>query len=186
MKNNFKIFLCTLVLIAFMPITQILADDEAKESISIAVVDIQKLMADSKAANSIRNQGVKIRNEYKKRIKTIEKELASLDKKLLDVAKDKDSSADEIKKQRDKFQERLIKGQKETAELNVKLDNSLKEALGKLSKEIIEITEDIADDDGYSLIVSKSNVIYVGPQHDITDKVMTRLNKSLRSVSVKK
>jgi outer membrane protein len=162
------------------------AETAVTEQPVIAIVDLQKLMAESKAAKSIRNQGTKIRNDYKKRIKKIEKDLSKLDKKLLDVAQDKDSTADAIKKQRDEFQERLIEGQKETAQLNQKLDISLRNALGKLSKKIIDITEDIADDDGYDIVLSKANVITVTPKYDITDQVMSRLNKTVKSISVKK
>ena len=185
MKNHL-IILALAILVTALPFSQTMAKDKevtTSASLKIAVVDIQQLMGASKAAKSIQKQGKDLRNKYQKKIVKIEQELKELEAKL--VAMPKDTSKEDFLEQREKFQKRLVNGQKEVVELNQKLDKAIGTALNKLRDEIVEIVSDMATDKKYDLVISRADVVIVSKSIDITSDVMTKLNKSLKSVKVK-
>ena len=157
--------------------------EESSKAVSIAVVDVQQLMTDSKAAKSIQSQGQSLRDSYQKQIEKIESELKDLEKKLVSLPKD--TSQEDFLKEREKFQKRLVDGQKEVLELNKKLDRAVATALNKLRDEIIEIVGNIATEKKYDVVLARSDVVIVAKSLDITSTVMGKLNDKLSSIKVK-
>lgn len=184
MKN---VLLFVLIGLFMVPSISHASSDDAKPTanISIAVVDVQQLMSESKAAKSIRSQGEKLRDKYQKDIDDIQGELKSLEEKLVALSKDKDTNQEEFLKQREKFQKRLIEGQKEVVQINQKMDQSLKASLNKLRDEIVKIVSDIATEKKYDLIISRADVVIVSKSVDITSTIMKRLNDKISTISVK-
>jgi outer membrane protein len=179
-----RFVLITLFVVFGMSQPSMAADDtNAGTTIKIAVVDIQQLMGASKAAKSIQSQGKDLRNSYQKKISKIEKDLKELEEKLVSLPKD--TSKEDFLKQREKFQKRLVEGQKEVVELNQKLDKAIGSALNKLRDEIVEIVSDMATDQKYDLIISRADVVIVSKSIDITGDVMSKLNKSVSSIKVR-
>jgi outer membrane protein len=166
-----------------MPIFAQAEENSTSTDIKIAVVDIQQLMGASKAAKSIQSQGKSLRDKYQKEIKKIEDDLKATEKKLVELSQG-DSKKD-FDDQKEKFQKKLVDGQKEVRELNQKLDKSLGDALNKLRDEIVEIVGNMATDRGYDLVISRADVVIVSKKIDITAEVMKELNKNLSTVKVK-
>jgi Skp family chaperone for outer membrane proteins len=147
-----------------MPVMSVANDEIIKTPISIAIVDTQKLMSESKAAKSIQRQGIALRKKYQN-----------------EIGKSKD---DFLKKQKT-FQESVLDSKKTVAELNQKMDKAVGSALKKLKDEIIDVVEDIADDKEYDMVLSNTNVLVVSDKMDITNRVMKALNSEVSSISVK-
>ena len=65
------------------------------------------------------------------------------------------------------------------------MDKAIGSALNQLRDNIVEIVGDMATDNGYDLVISRGEVIVVAKTIDITADVMARLNKQVKSISVK-
>ena len=47
--------------------------------------------------------------------------------------------------------------------------------LGKFQKQVLEVINNVAKEDGFDLVVNDSATLYASPQVDVTDKVLKRL-----------
>jgi Skp family chaperone for outer membrane proteins len=97
----------------------------------------------------------------------------------------KDTTKEEFLKQREKFQKRLVDGQKEVVSLNQKLDKAIATALNKLRDEIVDIVSDMATTEKYDLVISRADVVIVSKSIDITAQVMEKLNSKVKTIKVK-
>ncbi len=65
-----------------------------------------------------------------------------------------------------------------------KLDNIYIKVISQIEKNIAEIIEEISKEENYNLILSSSDVIYSNNITDLTQKVLTSLNKKLTKVEI--
>jgi outer membrane protein len=52
------------------------------------------------------------------------------------------------------------------------------EELGKFQKQVLDVINSVAKEDGFDLVVNDSATLYASPQVDVTDKVLKRLTSS--------
>ena len=179
-----KIYTYFLVLVAlscFAP-AELWAKDEKGALLPIAIVDVNQLLTESKAAKSIQKKLNKKKEEFQKEFSAHEKELRSKEKELIDMRTS--LSAEEFKEKRTAFEEKLL----ETRKLFQKRRNALDQALGKatteLRKEILQVTAKISDERGYQVVISRENVVIVEKNLDITKDVMKALNKAIQDIDL--
>ena len=156
---------------------------ESVKTISIAVIDVQQLMNDSKAAKSIQYQGTSLRKKYQGQIEKLEGKLKRSEEKVIEAGKEKNQ--EKFLESRKNFQEDLVESQKKYREMNSHLDRAVASALNKLRDEIVEIVDDMADKRGYDLVLTRADVITVSKDIDITAEVMRRLNKETKYIKVR-
>lgn len=167
---------------AFSFLVAVSPDAKAQEPKDIAIVDIQSLLQKSKAAVSIQEQLQDQRKSFQKEFSKFEEELKAAEKEL--ASQRSDLSADEFKNKREDFEKQLIKTRSIVQKRKNALDEALKEAMKELRVEILEIVADLADENDYKLVMSRRNVIIVDKEIDITEKVMKKIDKSLKSVDL--
>ncbi len=177
MKNFTLTFLMALV----VPFS--LMANEVVKPLSIAVVDVQQLMNESKAAKSIQSQGKDLRKKYQSKISKIEDSLKSAEKKVVDAGKEQNQ--EKFIESRKDFQKELIESQKKLRDYNKNLDEAIAKALNELKDEIIKIVDDMTVENNYDLVITRADVINVSKNIDITADIMNKLNKSLSSIKVK-
>lgn len=186
---------CMIAFLLAVPVIFTYAQEELKEApaaadtqqqqrpLKIAVVDIQQLLTQSEAAESIQEAGRDIRDGYMEEIKEIE---SGLKEKEADILKNKENmSEEEFVKQRQAFQKELLEGQNKVRELNKKLDKGVGEALNTVRDTIVGIVSEMAAEEGYDLVISRDEVVIVSKKIDITAAVMEALNDKLSKVKVK-
>jgi outer membrane protein len=49
------------------------------------------------------------------------------------------------------------------------------EELGKFQKQVLDVINSVAKEEGFDLVVNDSATLYASPQVDVTDKVLKRL-----------
>jgi len=152
------------------------------QDLKIAVVDVQKLMNESKAAKSIQKQGKILRDTYQNRIAALEKKLKDAEKKVITAQKEKNE--EEFIAARDKFRSHYADSQKEIAELNKKLDTAVAGALKKLQDNIVDIVEDVTEENNYDLVLTHADVIIASEDMDITTDILKRLNNAVKTIKV--
>ena len=174
-----RLLLTLIVMIFAMPAYA----QEGETSLKIAVVNVERLMNESKAAKSIADQGKDIGKKYQKEAAKLGKDLKESEEDLIEASKGDDKDA--FLKQRENFQKDLGKSEQKMQELRLNNDKAIAKALNTLSEEINDIVEDMTDENGYDLVVTGNNVFYASEDLDITDAIMKKLNKNLPSVKVR-
>jgi Skp family chaperone for outer membrane proteins len=148
----------------------------------IAVVDIQKIVAESSATKDINKQLEKKKNEFQSQINKQEENLMKEDQEL---AKQKASlSAEAFEKKRKEFQTKVATVQRDVQKKRAQLENAYTDALAKVQKSVIEIIKSMASDKGFSLAIPASQALYYEADMDISAEVLKQLNSKLSSVSV--
>jgi Skp family chaperone for outer membrane proteins len=150
----------------------------------IAVVNMQAILEKASAAVDIRERIKKQSEQYLAEITKEEDKLRADEKKL---ASESGVLAKEVlEKKRKEFQDKVIKVQKNAQDKRANLDNSFKNSLEQVDKVISEIIGELAKEKGFEVAMPTSQIIYWQKELDITDEVLTRLDKKLPKVKTGK
>lgn len=152
-------------------------------SMKIVVLDVQHLLNNSAAAESIKTQAIKLTEDFEKELQALDKELREKHKKVIEDNKNK-SNEDKIKA-REKFEEELKKANEKANDRREKVAKAVNTATQDLRNKILEIVAKIAPTEGYDLILTRQDVVIVSTDYDITNFIMDKLNKELDSVDLK-
>lgn len=150
---------------------------------TVGVVNVAKILHDSKAATSIRAQVQAKQKDFQAQLDNKGKELQAEQQALV---KQKDAIDKEaFNKKVQEFRQKEASAQKAVQEKSVQLDKSVNDALGEVQKVINDIVKDVASEKKMTLVVSAGVVLYGDNSLDITDEVLKRLDSKLTTVTVK-
>lgn len=172
MKRPFFLALATLLAIS----SPALADT------TVGVVNIQKIMRDSKAANSVRNQLKEKQKSFQADLDTKEKSLLAEDQSLVKESKTSDKAAFEQKVK--DFRAKAAGAQREVQTKKMQLDKAFAGALEQIQTTVIDIVKQVAAEKKLSLVLTSSQVLYTDSSLDITADVQQRLDAKLPNVQV--
>ncbi|PCJ01198.1 MAG: hypothetical protein COB14_03905 [Alphaproteobacteria bacterium] len=156
----------------------------AHAEVSIAVVDIDKVLVESSAAKSIQRQISAKRKAFLDEVKTAEEKLRA-DQKKLEQKRGELSKEALLKKVQD-FERQRLSARNTIQEKKGKLDAMYVKAMNTLTKSIYEVCTKIAAEDKIDLIITRQNIVVGSMSLDITKAVMERLNKKLPKLSLGK
>ena len=180
MTFRFKLHLRVLFLIAcastFLISTQVMAE------VSIAVVDIEKILIESKAAISIKQQVETKRKGFMASVKAEEDKLR-IEQKAIE-AKRKDLSQEDLLAKAQDFEKRRIKARNSIQSKKTGLDKAYGEAMNTLTKVIYDVCQTIANEKEIDLVITRQNIIVGNMSLDITKDVLSRMNKKLPSLTL--
>lgn len=149
---------------------------------TIGVVNIQKIMQESKAAADVRTQLQAKQKSFQADLDSKEKSLHDEDQKL---AKQRSTTDKEVFAQKVKdFQNKAGEAQREVQTKKVQLDKAFNGALEQIQTSVTDIVKQIASDKKLTVVLTASQVIYADTSLDITDEVLKRLNDKLSTVKV--
>jgi Skp family chaperone for outer membrane proteins len=154
-------------------------DDDAPR---IAVIDMQKIMRESQAVQSIQRQIERQRTQYQRQLSQKEQELREQDQQL--TRQRNVLSSEALQKQHRDLEEQVGTLQREVQRSKRQLDRNYGEAMRKVQNTVVGIVRDIATERGIDLVLGKTNVVIVRPQLEITGTVLERLNAKLTDVEV--
>ncbi len=174
MKHAF--FFLTLAALIVAPFQMSLAAEPAY----IGVVDVQKLLSESKAAKDMQTKVKKHQDKFVEELRSQEEELRKQEKALVDQRAT--LKPEDFAKKRKEFEEELIKTRRSAQENKRELDKAAGKALNKLRAEIFKVVEKISEEDGYNLILSRQNVILGANAIDISEETLKRLDKAVQSI----
>jgi len=169
-SKRISVILSSLIAVAFLFSTAAVS----AEVVSIAVLDMQKVVLSSKL-------GKEAQKEIEKRVKELEKTFKADEETLIALQ-------DEIEKKssvwsEEKKQDKSIEFQKLRRDLrakqddaNVELKQLQEKQLAPIFKELEVVVKKFAEDNKYSMILPSQAVLYAIDSVDITDKVTLALN----------
>jgi outer membrane protein len=150
----------------------------------IAVVDIDKLLANSIAAKAaekrLNAQREKLEKEFVAKDKELKDQVAKLEKEAKEA---KGTKPEELKKKVADFAEAKKKAEQELLKQKLDLDASFRAATKNLQTEIVKVVTEIAAAEKINLVLSSPNVVVAEKEMDITDKVLAKLNETVKDVS---
>lgn len=154
----------------------------AQSAGKIATVNFQKVMKDSLAAQSIREQVEKKRGSFKDEINKQEEKLRAEQQEL--VKQRNVLAPDAFEKKKKEFEGKVANLQKTAKSKAMQLEGVTGKASEELQKTLHGIVEDMAKERGFEVVVPTSQLLYASPSLDITEEVLKRLNDKLPKVSV--
>lgn len=152
------------------------------QDLRIAIVDVEKISNQSKAGQSIQNQLKERRTAFQKEFSAREDKLAKAEKLLIEEKNN--LSGEEFSQKRKDFETQLLETRNLFQKRRNSLDKGVANALAVLRKSIVETAAAIADKENYNIVLSRDSVVIAESEMDITDKVMTAMNKKLPKINL--
>jgi Skp family chaperone for outer membrane proteins len=148
----------------------------------VAIVDVQKILNESKAAKGVRATVEKQEAAYQKDIAQRENALRTADQ---DLARQRGTlSAEAFNKKRQDLQKQAETLGREVQTKRKSLDQMFQNGMGTVRDTLLKIITDIATERGATLVLSKSQVLLAANEYDVTAEALKRLDAKLPSVAV--
>lgn len=149
----------------------------------VAIVDVQRILQESLAARSVQQQLEDQRSKFQTEIAAEEAELRKAEQKL---AKLRDAPQTEAyAEQEQQLRQRFLTVERHVQARRKALDQAFTDSMSSVRKGIVDIVGSVAKERGVNLAIVKQQVIWNDQNIDITDEVLSRLNKELPSLQVK-
>ncbi len=172
------------VLIAGMILMAPVFAGTAKADVKIAVVDIQRLMTQSKAAQSIQKQLETRRSEFQEGFSKQEGELRDIEKKLV-ATPEKDRTSEDFMKKKAEFEKKVAEARQSVQKRRAALEKGAAGAVAALQKEITKVVAKITTKEKYDLVLTRQDVIMAVDTMDITAAVLKDLDASVSKIDLK-
>lgn len=178
-------WLAALVALHLAAATLAVAPGHAQTSLPAAVavvVDYQRILRDAKAAQAIRTQ-------IDSRRKALQDQFAKEEKRLFDADKELAKqrgvlSPEAFAEKRKAFEEDVVRVQRQAQQRRRQLDQVATIALGEVRNAMVAIVGELAEERKFNIVLPSSAVLLFSPSIDLTDEVMTQLDKRLPTVKV--
>lgn len=163
------------------------ATNVSHANLKIAVVDIEQILAKSKASESIAKQVKSKKESFFNHIKDVEDELRkekkAIEEQAIKLQKD-DPKKDEFIKKAEAYEKNKIEARNSIQDKKKSLDQAYTGAMGTLTKVIFDVCQELADERQIDLVITRQNIIVGNMSLDITKDVMDRLNKKLPNIAL--
>ena len=150
----------------------------------IGVVDMKKILAQSKAYQSLVDQFEDVRRKHRNTFTKQEDIIRDEESELLKQKNilSKEAYAEKVKTLGMKINE--LKGKQATEAQ--KFETAFERSTGKIQGALVDVLSIIANKKELNLVLAKSQVILVGKDIDLTDDAIKELNKILPKISLDK
>jgi len=150
----------------------------------IAVVDLQRLLSESKAGQDIQSQLNTRREAFQKEVADQEKKLRDSEAALEKLQQDK-KSPEEFGKKKVAFEKSLVDTRQNIQKKRVALEKAASDGITDLRNSAAAAIGDIAEKNKIDLVLLRQGVIIANKDMDITDEAMAVLNSKVSKVPLK-
>ncbi|MEN8236801.1 MAG: OmpH family outer membrane protein [Pseudomonadota bacterium] len=158
-------------------------DVTTQQGAAIAILDVNRIIAEAKAAKAVNSQMEKYQKDFQAEIKKQEQSLRDLNNQLVKDEKKLDAKAFEKKKA--DFDAKVAALQRTVMTRNSELQQAAQTSMERVRGAVVDISEKIRISRGFSLVLPSSFPVTYDPKSDITDEVIVVLNKQLPTINVK-
>lgn len=148
----------------------------------IAVVDVQYLLQESAAARDIHRQLEAQREIYQNEIAEQEDKLRAAEEEL--ARQRTILSREAFIERRREFEKQVAEVQRQVQSRKRALDQAFNEAMNELRSNLLQVVAEIAQEEGATLVLAKSQVVLVEKSLDLTEEVMESLDRKLPKIAV--
>lgn len=148
----------------------------------IGIIDVQRILSESKAAKGVRPEIDRLRRAFQDQVKEQEQVLREAEQQL--AQQRAILSRDAFSEKRRAFSEKASGAQRDVQERRRLLDEAFNETKNVILKNLIVVAQDVAKEKDINIVLEKRFVFLSAKALDITDSVLTRLDKRLPAVSI--
>lgn len=152
----------------------------AHAEVSIAVVDIDKILTESIVATNLQKQVQSERDKLQAEFAGYEQSLRDNEQEL--IKERPNMTPEKFEKKRDEFQKELQETGSIVQAKKRKLERGMVMATSKLRNEILEIVADMAESKNIDVVMTKQNIVLVAKSLDMTDEVMDKINANVQNI----
>lgn len=152
------------------------------EAPTVAIVDVEKVLSEAKAAKSLQKQIQSRKESFQKEFSEKEKELKALETTL--ATEREKLSAEEFGKKRKAYEEKILETRKLFQKSRNSLDEGLSKAMQELRKNIVEATASVADQKGYDIVLTRESVLIAEKSLDITADVLKAIDAKVSDIKL--
>ena len=138
----------------------------------IAVVNIDKLLHECKAAKQVQTELETQRFKFQEEMKKQEEFFLAWDKKL--VEQQKDMKSEEFAEKRKEFDAKLAKVHQKATQHREQLEAAFNEAMTTVQETILLLIRDAAVENKYKIVIPRSFVIFREDALEITDELLKK------------
>lgn len=146
----------------------------ARAQTTVAVVDVQEILAKSAAAASLDKQADAAKEKFRAEVSAQEQGFRAEEKKLAEQRGK--LSKEDFALQARAFEEKLVSFRSEAQDRKRALDEAIGVSMGEIRAKLYEVVQQISAEKGIDLVITKQNVIVGSQEIDLTEETMKRLN----------
>jgi outer membrane protein len=154
----------------------------AQEGTTVAVVDVQRLLRESLAGQTIESQMQQFRVSFGEQI--AQKEAVLREKERVLIEQSAIVSSDVLTESRRQFEEEVVALQREVREQQLGVEQSYAEAIDTIRQTVITILQGLVEQRGIDVVLPRSGYLVASRELDLTDDVLAELNSALPSMSL--
>ena len=177
---NKKIYITALLVLTLL-ISNVSANENYPNT-SIAIVDLNLILSDSKAAKNATKQFEEIQKDTEDEIIVSDKKMLEERNKLIEQQSVIAPEAFELKAK--DYEKKLQTHQVEKQNKLRKLEGVLQKARNEILENVKPILEELSKELGVTVILEKNSVLLSATNMDITENVIKKLNKELPKIKV--
>jgi outer membrane protein len=170
-------------LLKLLTILTVVLAMNANAADNIAIVNVDTIVEQSKAAVSLKGQIEARKKDVKAKLQKkeagLKAEKSALEKQQGVLSKDA------FAKKAASFRDNIAAAQGDAKAQQTNLEKSFVEALKQIDNATVSVVEGIAKEKGYTMVLPKKTVLYYSGANDITPLVLKRLDEKLSSVVLK-
>jgi Skp family chaperone for outer membrane proteins len=155
---------------------------ENSRTMKIAIIDFQRVMRESAAAKSIRPQIEKLREGLKAEFKQKEDDLNKKRNEL--VGLQTILAPDKLEQKKQELRQEVVDANNDMQGRLRLIDRAVKRAQVKVEQAMGQVAGELAQEQGFALVLRRAATILSVRSMDVTDEVLKRLDKKLPSVAV--
>mgnify|MGYP006278112073 FL=1 len=184
-RSRARLLLALVVVLAFAGAARAQETGGAEAPLApavVAVIDYQRLLRESDAAQSIRAQVEERREAYQAEVEAERQRLAEADRRL-NEARD-ELAPDAYRDRRRAFEEDVAGVQRLVQERRRELDEASSAAFQRIRDTVVQIIDALSEQYQFNLVLPRSEVLVFAPEIDLTAEVMAELNQRLPRVDI--
>ena len=179
-KKNKKIYVIAILILTLS--TSGIYANEGYPNTSIAIVDLNLILSDSKAAKNATKQFEEIQKDIENEIIASDKKMLEERNKLIEQQSVIAPEAFELKAK--DYESKLQNYQIEKQNKLRKLEGVLQNARNEILENVKPILEELSKEFGVTVILEKNSVLLSANNMDLTDDIIQKLNKKLPKIKV--
>ena len=176
---------------AFLVLTTVVADIRPAAAVElneiplvVAVLDVQQIMRESKAAAGIQAEIQRQRAAYQAELAQQENALLAADQDL--ASQRATLSQEQYKLKRQGLDEQAMQLRRNVQGRKDELEDLFNNSINEVRQALAQVVAEIAQEKGITLVLSKSQVVLSANGFDITADALSKLDARLPSVAVAK
>lgn len=154
----------------------------AAEAPTIAIIDYNKIMSDSKAGASLQKQIEAKRDAFSREFAEKDKTLKASQAELIE-AREK-LTAEEFNKKRKAFDTQISDVKSLFEKRRNGLQQGVDKAMTDLRRNILEASASVAEQKGFDLVLSRESVVIAEKDLDITNEVLAALDAKMPTITL--